>query len=67
VIVLFGSSALGSSSSVAPDDRHRHALGATVRAAAALPTTSRDASGFINWGPIETAVENRSSTTPVRR
>ena len=31
-----------------------------ARAAAALPTGSRDASGFItNWGPIETAVENQ--------
>ena len=37
-----------------------HAARDGARAAAALPTGSRDASGFItNWGPIETAVENQ--------
>ena len=37
-----------------------HAARDGARAAAALPTGSRDASGFItNWGAIETAVENQ--------
>jgi len=37
-----------------------HAARDGARAAAALPTGSRDASGFVtNWGPIETAVENQ--------
>jgi Flp pilus assembly protein TadG len=37
-----------------------HAARDGARAAAALPTGSRDANGFItNWGPIETAVENQ--------
>ena len=37
-----------------------HAARDGARAAAALPTGSRDASGFItNWGPIETAVEQQ--------
>ena len=37
-----------------------HAARDGARAAAAQPTGSRDASGFVtNWGPIETAVENQ--------
>ena len=37
-----------------------HAARDGARAAAALPTGSRNASGFVtNWGPIETAVENQ--------
>ena len=37
-----------------------HAARDGARAAAALPTASRDASGLVTaWGPIETAVENQ--------
>ena len=37
-----------------------HAARDGARAAAALPQSSRDGSGYVtNWGPIETAVENQ--------